>query len=117
MCSPPPPPQFAKEFYIGQWLHDVQTELERVMKGASPAGGDLLAMEEGEEEGAHVQEAELKKEALVSLIQPGGLASEEVLSNESAAVVAKFLASSRTLSKSFDVYLAKVCMCLNTSFI
>ena len=116
--------QLARDFYIGQWLHDVQTELERVMKGAAPAGGDLLALEEEEEGGAPVisaavgvlQQAELKKEVLVSLVLPGGLLSvsylEEVLSNESAAMVTRFLASARTLSKSFDVYLAKVCACV-----
>ena len=65
--------QYARDFYIGQWLRDSQLELEKALQGPSDASTDLLALEDGEDpeissSAVALQQAEVKKEMLHSLM-------------------------------------------------
>ena len=67
------PSQYARDFYIGQWLRDSQLELEKALQGPSDASTDLLALDEGEDpeissSAVALQQAEVKKEMLHSLM-------------------------------------------------
>ena len=67
------PSQYARDFYIGQWLRDSQLELEKALQGPSDASTDLLALEDGEDpeissSAVALQQAEVKKEMLHSLM-------------------------------------------------
>lgn len=114
--------QFARDFYIGQWLYDTQLDLEKALKDnpQSPtAQPDDLTLLDGHKDipalsssAVILQRSEFKKGAIQSLLDPktvAGLKSMEgILDERSAAVVTRFLASTRALSKSFDMYLQKV---------
>ena len=67
------PSQYARDFYIGQWLRDSQLELEKALQGPSDASTDLLALEDGDDpeissSAVALQQAEVKKEMLHSLM-------------------------------------------------
>ena len=82
--SPPPlsPSQYAKGFYIGQWLHDNQTELEKVLQSASSSSPshahsfpDMGGAEEDEygqldTTGKAVHQAEKIKDFMLNLMKP-----------------------------------------------
>ena len=59
-----------------------------------------------------LQQSEVKKEVIQSLLSPKTTSTlksmEGILDERSAAIVTRFLASSRALSRSFDMYLQKV---------
>ena len=65
--------QYSRDFYIGQWLRDTQLELEKAMKEAgeemdpitTDGNGDVPAISSS---AAALQQAEVKKETLHSLI-------------------------------------------------
>ena len=67
--------QFSRDFYLGQWLRDTQLELEKALKETgeemdpitSDRNGDVPAITSS---AAALQQAELKKETLHSLIGP-----------------------------------------------
>ena len=68
--------QYARDFYLGQWLQDTQVELEKALKGDSvePAfASDAVATDDGDvpgisESATVLQQAEDKKEMLYSLM-------------------------------------------------
>lgn len=78
-----PPPQFARDFYIGQWLRDTQLELEKVLKGSADSPTfpmDILSMDQGNapvisSSAVALQQAEVKKEMLHSLMEQKGFSS------------------------------------------
>lgn len=114
--------QFARDFYIGQWLYDSQLDLEKALKDGphSPISqADDLSVQDDHEKmlavsssAAILQQSEIKKDMIQSLLDPKTLAAlksiEGILDDRSSAVVTRFLASSRALSRSFDMYLQKV---------
>ena len=115
--------QFARDFYIGQWLYDTQLDLEKALKDnpQSPtAQAEDSALLDDEDVPAIsssaviLQQSEFKKEKIQSLLDPKTIAElksmEGILDEKSAAIVTRFLASTRTLCRSFDMYLQKVCM-------
>ena len=59
-----------------------------------------------------LQQSEFKKEKIQSLLDPKTISAlksmEGILDEKSAAVVTRYLASTRALSRSFDMYLQKV---------
>lgn len=67
--------QYSRDFYLGQWLRDTQLELEKAMKDTgeemdpitTDRNGDVPAISSS---AAALQQAELKKEILHSLIGP-----------------------------------------------
>ena len=79
---PPSPSQYAKGFYIGQWLHDNQTELEKILQSASSSSPshahsfpDMGGAEEDEygqldSTGKAVHQAEKIKDFLLNLMKP-----------------------------------------------
>jgi cohesin loading factor subunit SCC2 len=108
---------YSRDFYIGQWLRDTQLELEKAMKEAgeemdpitTDGNGDVPAISSS---AAALQQAEVKKETLHSLIGTKNQSElkhlEGVLDDKSAGLVVRYLASSRALSRSFDVYLQQL---------
>lgn len=116
---------YARDFYIGQWLRDAQLDLEKALKGSLDPPDfpmDSLVLDQEavpaiSSSAIALQQAEVKKEVLHSFTDPKALASlkhlEGVLDERSAAVVTRFLASSRTLSRSFDMYLQQLLRVLN----
>ena len=76
------PSQYAKGFYIGQWLHDNQTELEKILQSASSSSPshahsfpDMGGAEEDEygqldTTGKAVHQAEKIKDFLLNLMKP-----------------------------------------------
>lgn len=73
-----PPSQYAKDFYIGQWLRDTDVELEKAMKGSTNAIDDL-SLEDNvpaiSSSAVALQQAEVKKGMLHSLISSKAQAS------------------------------------------
>lgn len=116
--------QFARDFYIGQWLYDTQLDLEKALKDnpQSPtAQADVHVLDDEDapaisSSAVILQQSEFKKEKIQSLLDPKTIAElksmEGILDEKSAAIVTRFLASTRTLSRSFDMYLQKVCTCM-----
>ena len=114
--------QFARDFYIGQWLYDTQLDLEKALKEnpQSPLSkaDDLCVLDDHQNvlavtpSAVMLQQSEAKKEVIQSLLYPKTISSlknmEGILDERSAAIVTRFLASSRALSRSFDMYLQKV---------
>ena len=69
--------QYARDFYIGQWLQDTQVELEKVLKGSphSPTSpSDPLSLDHDavpaiSQSASILQQAEVKKDMLHSLME------------------------------------------------
>ncbi len=81
-----PPPllsQYAKDFYLGQWLQDMQVELEKALRNSPVSSNfpsDPLALDNGGAPGISqsasvLQLAEAKKDVLHSLMDPAALRS------------------------------------------
>ncbi len=110
--------QYARDFYIGQWLYDAHLELDRVLKENPSSPLEALnedfpdATGEISSSGIALQQSELKKDTILSFLDSKKMTSFKglgsVLDERSAAVVTRYLASSRALTKSFDTYLQKV---------
>ena len=117
--SPPPLSQYARDFYIAQWIYDSQVELEKLLKDPSTID-DLDAIDTAEitNSAMAMQQSETKISMLRSLLNPKKRNSlkrlEGVLDDKRAVVVTKSLASYRALSKSFDMYLRDVSCSENT---
>lgn len=68
--------QYARDFYLGQWLRDCQQEMERVLTGSSsqpefpidPIGLDGLPVPETDQATA-LQDAEQRKQFLHSMLE------------------------------------------------
>lgn len=113
--------QYARDFYIGQWLYDAHLELDRVLKEnpTSPTSGlnsdafneDLNSAVISSSDIA-LQQSEIKKDTILSFLDSKKLASfkqlEGILDESLSAVVTRYLASSRPLTRSFDSYLQNV---------
>ena len=102
-------------------MYDTQLDLEKALKDNPPsptAKDDLCVLDDhdkvlaGTSSAVILQQAETKMEMIRSLLSPTTISAlknmEGILDNRTAAVVIRFLASSRALSKSFDMYLQKV---------
>ena len=114
--------QFARDFYIGQWLYDTQLDLEKALKDnpQSPTAQaeDSALLDDHDDipaissSAVILQQSEFKKEKIQSLLDPKTISElksmEGILDEKSAAIVTRFLGSTRTLSRSFDMYLQKV---------
>lgn len=104
--------QYARDFYIAQWIYDNQVELERLLK--EPAIEDDLDAFEPEitNTAMALQQSEGKVAALRSLLDPKKRnrlkVLESVLDDKKAMIVTKSLVACRALSKSFDMYLRDV---------
>ena len=66
--------QYARDFYIGQWLRDSQLELEKALQGNPDSPTDPMTLDEGDDPGISssaviLQQAEVKKEMLHSLME------------------------------------------------
>ena len=76
LCLCPSPLQYARDFYLGQWLRDTQVELEKALKGGGEDGPmETLGLEEEELpvaslSAAALQQAQLKTEMLHALMDP-----------------------------------------------
>ena len=108
--------QYAKDFYIAQWIYDTQVELEKVLKDPSLSTLDDIDPLESHMEVSSsdlaLQQSEMKSDMLRSLLgkkRSSLKALESVLDDKRAAIVTRSLASYRALSKSFDMYLQNVC--------
>ena len=101
-------------------MYDTQLDLEKALKETPPSKtDDLCALEDHQKVSSSaiiLQQAEAKKGVIQSLLSPKTTSAlksmEGILDERSAAVVTRFLASSRTLSRSFDMYLQKVLNCI-----
>lgn len=103
-------------------MYDVQLDLEKALKDnpQSPTArvDDLDVLDDGDRNLAvsssavALQQSESKKDVILTLLDPKYISSlksmEGILDERSAAVVTRFLASTRALSRSFDMYLQKV---------
>lgn len=77
-CTPPVVVfllQYSRDFYLGQWLRDTQVELEKAMKETGEDMDSLTAENNGDipvisSSAVALQQAELKKDILHSLIGP-----------------------------------------------
>ena len=121
-CAPVCTPQFARDFYIGQWLYDIQLDLEKALKDnpQSPTAqiDDLNVLDDCDasvkvsSSAVVLQQSESKKDMILTLLDPKYSSvlktMEGILDERTSAVVTRYLASSRALSRSFDMYLQKV---------
>jgi len=101
-------------------LYDSHLELEKLLKDKSSSPTAQLSFHDladevgTEESSSHsaVQQCELKKEKILTLLESHKSRSFRslvtVLSDDTAHLVSRHLASSRALTKSFDLYLNKV---------
>ncbi len=105
-------PQYARDFYIAQWIYDGQVELEKLLK--EPSTEDDLEPETTNTALA-LQQSEDKVATLRSLLDPRKKnrlkVLEGVLDDKKAVIVTKALVACRALSKSFDMYLRDVSVC------
>lgn len=74
LLPPLPPLQYARDFYIGQWLRDSQLELEKALRGNADSPTDPMILDEGDDPAISssaiiLQQAEVKKEMLHSLME------------------------------------------------
>ena len=89
-------------------------ELDKVLKDnpPSPLGDDDLENGGIGSSGLAVQQSELKKDTILSFLDSKKQTSfkqlEGILDERLSAVVTRYLASSRALTRSFDMYLQKV---------
>jgi cohesin loading factor subunit SCC2 len=105
-----PASSFARDFCIGQWMSDLYAELDKASK---------LEDEEEANDAKLQEEAQSKKKFLRSLlkVKPSEATKslEGVLTDQSSVAVVRFLASFRSLSKSFDYLLKQLLMVLKDS--
>jgi len=123
----------ARRFYLGQWIRDAQITCEQLAKNPPkpPAVKDgeeekteqEIKIEHQEKVAKQLEDLEAKKELLKNLLQkdiikPSALKSQRwSVSGSNAVRIAQFLASSRSLSINFDIYLNKILMELQESAI
>lgn len=115
--------QYGRDFYIGQWLYDAHTELDRALKENPASPTAILNSKAFDEDGADhndgvsssglaLQQSEMKKNTILSFLDSKKQSSfkqlEGILDERLSAVVTRYLASSRALTRSFDMYLQKV---------
>ena len=87
--APLPCTQYARDFYIGQWLRDAQLELEKALKGSLDAPDypmDCLVLDQEavpaiSSSAIALQQAEVKKDVLHSFTDPKALASLKYVSH------------------------------------
>ena len=118
--------QYARDFYIGQWLYDTHMELDRALKDNPTSPTATMSLDhhfqdlDGEgggeigisSSGIALQHSEIKKDAILSFLDSKKHSSFKqlagILDERLSAVVTRYLASSRALTRSFDMYLQKV---------
>ena len=89
-------------------------ELDKALKEnqASPMGDDYADADGVSTSGLALQQSEMKKDIILSFLDSKKQSSfkqlENVLDERLSAVVSRYLASSRALTRSFDMYLQKV---------
>jgi hypothetical protein len=90
-------------------------ELDKVLKDnpSSPLGEGDLDLDGGiSSSGLALQQSEMKKDIILSFLDSKKQSSfkqmEGILDERLSAVVTRYLASSRALTRSFDMYLQKV---------
>lgn len=112
---------FARQFFLAQWLRDTHVEMERSLR--APAE-DPLESGEGLKNDALLSAQSLakledRKTFLFSVLDGGNMtsirSSQNHLDYEQATLVTRYLASSRSFSKSFDAYLSQILRVLNES--
>ena len=99
-------------------------ELEKALKDNPTSPTAAMSLEEDYQDLAGgisssaiaLQQSEMKKEAILSFLDSKKHSSFKQLANvldeRLSAVVARYLASSRALTRSFDLYLQKVRVCM-----
>lgn len=115
--------QYGRDFYIGQWLYDTHLELDKALKDNPTSPMAILTSDTLNEDGTELnggvstsglalQHSEMKKDTILSFLDSKKQSSfkklEGVLDERLSAVVTRSLASSRALTRSFDMYLQKV---------
>ncbi|XP_015761571.1 PREDICTED: nipped-B-like protein isoform X2 [Acropora digitifera] len=112
---------FARQFFLAQWIRDTHVEMERSLR--APAD-DPLESGEGLKNDALLSAQSLAKledrKTFLFFVLDGGTmtslrSSQNHLDYEQATLVARYLASSRSFSKSFDAYLSQILRVLNES--
>lgn len=112
---------FARQFFLAQWIRDNHVEMERFLR--TPVDDPLdggEGMTNNTLVGAQsMAKLEDRKAFLLSILDGGHLAnfrsSHNHLDYEQATLVTRYLASSRSFSKSFDAYLSQILRVLNES--
>ncbi|XP_022102804.1 nipped-B-like protein A isoform X2 [Acanthaster planci] len=112
---------FARHFLVAQWYRDTTAEVEQTIKAPPPQRDDSDDDEDSDRENRAVdmtteilQEAERRKLFLKSFIKVSARSnlsfkrSRHILTYESASLVARYLASKRPFSQSFDIYLSQI---------
>ncbi|KAK2556654.1 Nipped-B-like protein B [Acropora cervicornis] len=108
-------------FFLAQWIRDTHVEMERSLR--APAD-DPLESGEGLKNDALLSAQSLAKledrKTFLFFVLDGGTmtslrSSQNHLDYEQATLVARYLASSRSFSKSFDAYLSQILRVLNES--
>ncbi|XP_035699183.1 nipped-B-like protein isoform X3 [Branchiostoma floridae] len=134
---------FARQFYIAQWYRDSTAQIERSIKGLKSKGAEDDSDNEVEEEDEDeddggvkkqnmvepvssvdvMQAADSRKKFLLTMVQAscgplGTLRTRHSnLSYENACVIARYLASQRPFSQSFDIYLQQILRVLSENAI
>ncbi|XP_033636427.1 nipped-B-like protein A [Asterias rubens] len=110
---------FARHFYVAQWFRDTTAEVEQTIKAPRPQRDDSDDDSEGEDAPVDnttdiIQAAERRKLFLKSFIKVSSKSnlsfkrSRHILTYESSSLVARYLASKRPFSQSFDIYLSQI---------
>ncbi|XP_019645750.1 PREDICTED: nipped-B-like protein [Branchiostoma belcheri] len=127
---------FARQFYIAQWYRDSTAQIERSMKGKkSKRAEDDSDNEDDDDEDEDdkkdepvstvdvMQAADMRKKFLLTMVQAshgplGTLRTKHSnLSYENACLIARYLASQRPFSQSFDIYLQQILRVLSENAI
>lgn len=104
--------QYARDFYIAQWIYDSRVELEKLLKEPATEDDMDILQPDVTNTAVALQQSEGKMSTLRSLLDPKKRnrlkALEGVLDDKKAVIVTKSLVACRALSKSFDMYLRDV---------
>ncbi|XP_013407379.1 nipped-B-like protein B isoform X1 [Lingula anatina] len=115
---------FSRNFLIAQWIRDATTEAEKIVQAGhqkktneddtddSDDEPETSLADEVQKTSEALQMAERRKQFLFSQITPDSSSFSRSVSSkldyDSACLVARYLASTRPFSQSFDVYLTQI---------
>ncbi|XP_033101457.1 nipped-B-like protein [Anneissia japonica] len=112
---------FARQFYIAQWVRDINAEVEKIVKRQEESKEENEENEdesEAEKTSKLLEAAERRKDFLQSSVdvdlRPLSIKRKPSnLTYSSAGLVVRYLAAARPFSQSFDIYLSQILRVLN----
>ncbi|XP_071952064.1 nipped-B-like protein A isoform X2 [Antedon mediterranea] len=112
---------FARQYYIAEWMTDINAEVEKIIKRKQESNGENEEDEdetESEKIAKLLEAAEQHKDYLQCSVEvdvrPISIRRTKCkLTYSTAGLVVRYLASARPFSQSFDIYLSQILRVLN----